>query len=99
MVYMIPNLNSENIRPHPCFDIVFISSHISVALLTVESGSLQLLRLLFQFVIELMDALLSLDNPVTHKYNILFKKALLCRQDMFLPSIYCHHLYEEKPTR
>jgi hypothetical protein len=29
-----------------------------------------------------MDALLSLDNPVTHKYNILFKKALLCRQDI-----------------
>jgi hypothetical protein len=35
----------------------------------------------------------------THKYNILFKKAWLCRQDIFLPSIYCHHLYEQKPTR
>ena len=67
----------------PVLTLSLFSTHISVALFTVERGSLQLLRLLFQFVVELMDALLSLDNPVTHKYNILFKKALLCRQDIF----------------
>ena len=59
------------------------SSHISVALFSLECGSLQLLRLLVQFVVELIYSPLSLYNPVTQNKLIYLKGHWFVNSIMF----------------